>query len=261
MKKQRLKAVAMSTVLSATALMASVAQADQTLDATLKVAQSKTAIAQSSQKRIDKLAEETGDLLQEFKRVNKEIEGLRVYNAQLDKQIANQLVVIGELETSIENVTIIERQIQPLILRMVEGLEQFVALDVPFQLDERKNRIAMIRENMDRTEISVAEKFRQVLEAYKIESEYSRGIEFYEDTLEISGQERAVNMLQVGRIALVYQTKDTKMTGAWDADQSTWVELDSAEYRAGVLKAIRIAKKQASIEILNLPILAPEVAQ
>ena len=150
MKKQRLKAVVLSTVLSAGALMGSVAQADQTLDAVLQVGQTKTTLAQESQKRIDRLAQETDDLTQEFKAVNKEIEGLRVYNAQLEKQVAAQLQVIKDLDASIEQVTVVERQIQPLIMRMLDALEQFIALDKPFLLEERQNRIQMLRDNQDR---------------------------------------------------------------------------------------------------------------
>lgn len=261
MKKQRFKAVALSTVLSAGALLGSVAQADQTLNAILEVGQEKTKLAQASQQRVDKIASETNDLLSEFKVVNKQIEGLRVYNAQLEKQIANQLKVIAQLDESIDNVTVIERQIQPLILEMLEALEQYVELDVPFHLAEREERLEMLRNNQERADISVAEKFRQVLEAYKIESEYGRRIDTYEDTLEVGGQEREVNVLRVGRIALMYQTKDTEMSGAWDQRQRQWVELDSGEYRSAILKGIRIAKKQASIEVLKLPILAPEAAQ
>lgn len=258
MKKQRLKAVALSTVLSAGALMGSVAQADQTIDSILQVGQSKTTAGQKSQVRIDKIAEETASLLQDFKTVNKQIEGLRVYNGQLEKQIANQLVVIKELEESIENVTVMERQIQPLILRMLDGLEQFVALDVPFHTQEREERLEQLRNIQERSDISAAEKFRQVLEAYKIESEYGRKIDTYKDTLDIGGQEREVNILRVGRVALMYQTTDTQLSGAWDQRQRAWVELDSGDYRAAILKGIRIAKKQASIEIMKLPILAPE---
>lgn len=261
MKKQRLKAVALSTVLSASALLGSVAQADQTLDSIIKVGQSKTTLAQNSQKRIDKLATETQDLLQEFKRTNKSIEDLRYYNGQLDKQIANQLVVIKELETSIENVTIIERRIQPLIMRMLDGIEQFISLDIPFDLDTRLAELEKVKDNLDRSDVSAAEKFRQVLELYKQEAEYSRGVRAYADTLDVGGQEREVNVLQVGRVALMYQTKDTKMSGAWDAEQNAWVELDSGEYRSGILKAIRIARKEASAEVLTLPVMAPEAAQ
>jgi uncharacterized coiled-coil protein SlyX len=261
MKKQRLKAVALSTVLSAGALVGSVAQADQTLNSILQVGQAKTKAAQVSQQNIDKIADQTSSLLQEFKTVNKQIEGLRVYNAQLEKQIANQLEVIKQLETSIEQVTVMERQIQPLILRMLDGLEQFVELDVPFHLAERRERVEMLRNNQERADISVAEKFRQVLEAYKIESEYGRKIDTYKDTLNIGGQEREVNILRVGRVALMYQTTDTKLSGVWDKRQGGWAELDAAEYRSSILKGIRIAKKQASIDIMKLPILAPEAAQ
>lgn len=261
MKKQRIKAVALTTVLSAGALLVGAAQADQTLDKVMQVAQAKTASGLQSQKRIDKLQAETSSLLQKFKIVNKEIEGLRVYNAQLEKQLANQLKVIEDLDGSIDQVTVIERQVQPLILRMLEGLEQFVDLDVPFHVEERRKRIDDLRNNQDRADISVAEKFRQVLEAYNIEAEYGRKLDTYVHTLEVGGQERQVNILVVGRVALMYQTTDTKLSGAWDQNQRAWVELDSGAYRAAILKGIRIAKKQASIDVMELPVLAPEAAQ
>lgn len=261
MKKQRLKAVALSTVLSAGALIGSVAQADQTLDSILRVESQKVQLAQASQKKIDDIADQTASLLNDFKTVNKQIEGLRVYNSQLEKQLANQLDVIKQLEESIGNVTVIERQIQPLILKMLDGLEQFVALDMPFHMEEREDRLADLRRNQDRADISVAEKFRQILEAYQIESEYGRKIDTYQDTLNVGGQDREVNILRVGRIALMYQTTDLEFSGAWDQRQRAWVELPASEYRSAILKGIRIAKKQASIELLNLPILAPEAAQ
>ncbi len=245
--------LAASVSFSGVALTASV-------DGVLKTGESKTAQAVVSQQRIDKTADETEKLLSKFKTVNKEIEGLRVYNQQLDKQISNQQVVIDELEQSIKDVTVIERQLQPLILKMLDSLEQFVELDVPFHRQEREERIAMLRNNMERADISVAEKFRQVLEAYRIESEYGRKIDAYEDTLEVDGQPREVNVLRVGRIALLYQTKDTQLSGAWDQAQRQWVSLDSGAYRSAIQKGLRIANKQASIDIMNLPIAAPEEA-
>ncbi|GAA5315855.1 MAG: DUF3450 domain-containing protein [Candidatus Pelagadaptatus aseana] len=260
MKNKQFKAVALSAALSASVFAGGV-QAQASVDSILKVGEAKTAQAVASQQRIDKIADDTSKLLADFKVVNKQIDGLRVYNAQLEKQIANQLVVIEQLEESIENVTVIERQVQPLILKMLEGLEQFVELDVPMYLEERRERVAQLRNNQERTDIPVAEKFRQVLEAYQIESEYGRKVDSYEDTLEIGGQEREVNVLVVGRIALMYQTKDTEISGAWDQSQRKWVELDSGEYRSAIRKGIRIAEKQASIDIMNLPILAPEAAQ
>ncbi len=260
MKKQRLKAVALTTVLSASALVGSVALADQTLDEILQVSQAKTTLARDSQKRIDRLSQETEDLLVQFKQVNKQVEDMRVYNSQLEKQIAAQLAVIKDLDESIENVTVIERRIQPLVMRMLDGLEQFVKLDKPFKIDDRLARIEMLRNNQDRADISVAEKFRQVLEAYKIESDYGRFIEAYRDTLEVGGQEREVNILRIGRVSLMYQTTDTESSGAWDPTQGAWVELDDS-YRSTILKGLRIARNEASKDIMFVPVQAPEAAK
>ncbi len=261
MKKQRVKAVAVATMVTASTFFGGKVFADQTLNQIFEVEKSKVSAGLQSQSRIDKLQEQTNALLQEFKTVNKQIEGLRVYNAQLEKQIASQLEVINDLEESIDNVTIIERQIQPLVLRMLEALTQFVSLDMPFKLDTRQEELEKVTNNMDKANISVAEKFRQVLELYKIEAEYGRRIDTYEDTLNLDGTERQVSILQVGRVALLYQTKDTQFSGAWDSRQKQWVPLSSGEYRSAILKGIRIAKKQASTDILELPILAPEAAQ
>lgn len=261
MHKQRLKAVALTTVLSASALIGSVAHADQTLNSILQTGQSTTNLAQQSQQRIDKLADQTTNLLGDFKVVNKQIEGLRVYNAQLEKQLANQLKVMNQLDKSIGDITVMERQVQPLILRMLDGLDQFVGLDVPFHAEERQARLEMLRNNQERADISVSEKFRQILEAYKIESEYGRKMDTYEDSLVVAGQEREVNILRVGRVALMYQTKDGVMSGAWDQKQRAWVELDAGQYRSSIRDGIKIAKKQASIGIMKMPVLSPEAAK
>ena len=108
MKKQHLGARALSTFLSLTlgVFLGASAYADPVLDNILKEGQAMTNDGAQSQKRIDKLQEETDDLYQEFKSVNKEIEGLRVYNRQLQKQIDDQIKVINELTHSIDQVTV-----------------------------------------------------------------------------------------------------------------------------------------------------------
>jgi hypothetical protein len=242
------------------ALLGFQAQAN-TVEAVLKVGQAKTSAAQTSQKNVDKLASETGDLLQDYKTIMKQVDGLRVYNARLEKQLANQLKRINDIENSIGQVTVIQRQVTPLVIRMIDGLEQFVTLDVPFLMDERMERIEFLRANVDRSDLSVAEKFRQVLEAYKIENEFGRKVTAYKGSLSIDGVDRDVNFFQVGRVALMYQTTDTEISGAWDQAAGDYVQLDKGEYRNAILKGLRVARKEASIEILKLPISAPEAAQ
>ncbi len=259
MTTHRLKTVLVAALLSTGAMFASVAtvQAD-TLDSILKVGEAKNDAARKSQQKIDRLADETRDLLNDYKTVNKQIDGLKVYNDRLRKQIDNQNARLGDIDDAIAQVTIIQRQMQPLVERMIDGLEKFVELDVPFHMEEREKRISFLRSNLDRSDLSVAEKFRQVLEAYKIEAEYGRKIDAYKGTVTINDVDRDVNFFRVGRIALLYQTTDTEISGAWDQDSRSWVPLERGEYRNAIMKGLRIARKEASIDVLNLPIQVPE---
>ena len=152
----------------------------------------------------------------------------------------------------------IQRQMMPLVIRMIDGLEQFIQLDVPFELDERMARLEFLRDNVDRSDMTVAEKFRQVLEAYNIELQYGRGVETYSDTIEINGVVRDVDFLRVGRVSLVYQTTDGKESGVWNVSTQSWDPLPSGDYATAIRKGVRIAKKQATIELLNMPVAAPE---
>ena len=280
MKTQRLKTIALAVGMAASMLAMSPAYSADTnagqdsaaaqlpppkplipVSKVLDVGVERTKAAKASQVKIDRLAAETGDLLQDYKTVMKQVDGLRVYNGRLEKQIAGQLRRIAGLERSVDDATVIQRQITPLLMHMIDGLEQFVALDVPFHIDERKERVEFLRSNMDRSDITIAEKFRQVLEAYKIENEYGRKIDSYKGVALVAGSERDVNFLRIGRIGLMYQTTDGEQSGAWDQDKRSWVELDSGDYRSAIQKGLRISNKQASIDIMKLPIPAPEAAK
>jgi hypothetical protein len=131
-------------------------------------------------------------------------------------------------------------------------------MDVPFNLDERQRRIEFLRDNVDRSDLTVAEKFRQVLEAYNIELQYGRGFETYSDTIELNGVTRDVDFLRIGRIALVYQTTDGSEAGVWNNETRAWDPLPAGDYGNAIRKGVRIAKKQAAIELLNMPVAAPE---
>ncbi len=260
MKYQPLKAVALSAAI-ASGLAAFGAQAAEVGDV-LAAGADKVKAAQAAQGTVDRIADQTDTLLQEFKQVNKQIESLRVYNSQLERQIENQKIMMADLEESIENATIIERGIPPLMANMLEGLEAFIALDLPFESDVREEAIAQLYVNLDSARFSNAEKFRQILEVYDIEAGYSSTIDTYRDLLDIngSGSEVEVDVLRVGRIALMYQSKDKSQVGVWDNAAESWVELGS-EYRRPIDQGIRIAKKLSPQDVIQLPVKAPEAAQ
>lgn len=258
MKKHTMKTAVLAATVSAAALLASTGSRADSFSDLFKVSQASTEAGQASQKKIDKLADETRELLTEYKTVMKQVDGLIVYNNRLDKQIKNQERRIGSIDKSISEVTVIQRQITPLVIRMIDGLDEFVRLDLPFHAEERQERIEFLRTNLDRADVTTAEKFRQVLEAYKIENEYGRKIDTYKDTINIGGSEREVNVLRVGRIALLFQTTDLAISGHWNKESGAWEALDSGAYRSAIQNGIRMANKQSSIDLLTLPIAAPE---
>ncbi|MFT4612928.1 MAG: hypothetical protein ACI9NT_000061 [Bacteroidia bacterium] len=259
MTMHRLKNVFVAALIAAGSLVgAAVAVQASSLDSILKVGEEKNVAAKKSQVKIDRLADETADLLGDYKTIMKQVDGLVVYNDRLERQIKSQLERVANIDGSIEQVTIVQRQMTPLVIRMIDGLEQFIELDVPFNKDERMQRVAFLRGNLDRADVSVAEKFRQVLEAYNIELQYGRGFDTYRDTIDLGGSQRDVDFLRIGRIALVYQSTDGAVSGAWDKTSGAWVELPSGQYDGAIRKGIRIAKKQATVELLNMPVSAPE---
>jgi len=229
------------------------------VDEILQVGQARTKAAQASQKVIDDLAEEARARFRDYRQVLKELNGLRVYNKRLEKQIEDQKMRIRDIEQATRNAVEVQRQIPSLTSRMIDSLEQFIELDVPFHLAERRNRIKLLRNNQDRSDVTTAEKFRQVMEAYKIENEYGRKIDTYKDTISLDGVAREVNVLRIGRIALMYQTTDGELTGAWNQREGRWEPLSRGGYRNAILKDLRIARKQAAIEIMKIPVPAPEV--
>ena len=210
----------------------------------------------AAQDSVNALSEKTADIVSEFKSTSKIVDGLKVYNDLLAVQVENQHKEMANIKESIKNVSIIERQIVPLMVRMIDSFEQFVSLDVPFLLDERKARVAKLRKMMLRSDVSAAEKFRRVFEAYQIENDYGRTIEAYRGSLPLGGATREVDFLRVGRIALMYQTVGGDMTGAWDAESHQWKELSAADYKQHVAKGLRIARKQVAPDLLVLPIAA-----
>jgi len=231
--------------------------AGQAVDQIVAAEERRIQQAQASQDVIDGIVDETRDTVEEYRSVMKEVDGLIVYNTLLDRQIADQEQELSNLRTSIDSVTDIERQILPLLTRMIDGLDRFVALDVPFLAEERRERVVSLRDLLGRADVTAAEKFRVVMEAWQIENDYGRTIFAYTGELEIGGTNREVDFLQVGRVSLVYQTPDGVNSGVWDQSNRQWVVLGN-EFRNSIRQGLRLARNQIGPDLLLLPIAAPE---
>ena len=200
-----------------------------------------------------------GDALAAYDAVLRQLSGLVIYNELRQTQIDNQLQEVEDIRASLQQVPDIEQQIPPLLVRMVEGLEDFIALDLPFLPEERANGLAELQLVMESADVSDADKMRRVLDAWAIENEYGRSVAAYQTQFDVngSGNMRAVDLLRIGRIALIYQTTDEDaITGAWDPVRNDWVALGN-EHRNSVRQAVRMARSQIAPEIALVPIPPP----
>ena len=186
------------------------------MESVLEVGRENSSQSAVSQEKIDSTEKQTDKIVNEYKVVAKQVEGLKLYNEQKRIQIQAQLDLMDKLDEQLVQVVVMQRQIPPLAQRMLEGLEQFVALDTPFYIDERMERLDIVRSSLSNPKITASEQVRQILEAYNIEAEYGRKISSYEDTIVIDGKEMVVNVLVVGRIGMFYQTKDEQQSGVWN---------------------------------------------
>ena len=246
-------------IVVATLLGSSLALTDQ-IQPLLDIGEQRQNLEQVSQTKIDSMDDDTSLIVNEFKTVSKQIEGLRVYNAQMRKQIERQEERLKEIDKTMKEAQVMQRQIPPFTRRMLAGIEKSIELDMPFHLAERKERISFAKAAIDNPTVSPAEGLRQVLETFNVEMEYGRKLDSYKDTIEIEGQQREVNVLRVGRLALVYQSSDRSLTGAWDNKKQEWVPLDNS-YRNPTRKGLRIANRLATVDMLELPIQNPEAVK
>ncbi|MDJ0701537.1 MAG: DUF3450 domain-containing protein [Woeseiaceae bacterium] len=241
------------------ALVASGSVFAQSVDQVLQADKRRLNLAQQSQERINNVVEGTRSLEDQYRAINKEIDGLKVYNRLMAAQVQGQQAVLDDIGLSMDQVDVINRQIFPLMERMIDGLEQSVKLDLPFLKQEREERIANLKSIMERSDVSVAEKFRKVMEAYQIENDYGSSSEAYTQEIELPEQgTRVYNILRFGRIGLYFQSDDATITGRWDNEVRDWI-IDNG-IRGEVRKGLQIANQQIAPELLILPVPSPAEA-
>ncbi len=231
------------------------ANVEVNMESILEVGRENQTLSANSQDKIDKTERQTDKLVNEYKVVNKQVEGLKLYNAQKRIQIQAQLDLMDKLDEQLVQVVVMQRQIPPLAQKMLDTLETFIKLDTPFRAEERRARVDLVRSSLAKPKVTASEQVRQVLEAYNIEAEYGRKIDTYEDKL---SDGTVVNILVIGRIGMFYQTKDERTSGRWDSETGTWEEL-SGSYRKPIRDAIRIAKKLAPTDMMMMPVVKGEV--
>lgn len=227
----------------------SAASIEQSLSESEKLSQT----AQSSQKRIERLDDASQAMLEEYTSILAKAKALEGYNNQVKELLTAQHQELKSYQQQLEELQESEAAVMPQMRRMVEVLAEFIAADVPFLPQERSDRLGTLQELMPRADVSMAEKYRRILEAYQIESDYGYTLEAWRGELGEGAEQRSVEFLRVGRTMLYYQTPNGHESGYWNAQNRSWETLDSS-VRRPLQKAIAVARQQKTADWLELPI-------
>ncbi len=213
-----------------------------------------------SQKKINGLNDKTRIMLDQYRAASHQTETLLTYNKHLKNLLTSQEQEKASLEQQLKDIEITQREIVPLILRMLDSLDKFIALDLPFLPEERKQRLSKLKTMIIRADITNAEKFRQIIEAFQIENDYGNTIEAYRADLSLNGVKSSVDFLRLGRVALYYQRFDGSETGYWDKEHGQW-QILSSDFHNAIRNGLRIARKETAPNLLTLPIPVAEAGQ
>ncbi|GAA4818117.1 DUF3450 domain-containing protein [Marinicella pacifica] len=221
------------------------------LQTAVQVVNETNAQAKQAQDQVNRLNDQTEELLVQYRTVLSEIDSLTVYNQQLEAVVNDQNLQIQSMNDQMAELESTNRAIVPLVIEMVDMLGRMVEADIPFKIKERTNRVVQLENILDDSNVTTSEKYRKVTEAYQIELDHGRSVSTYQGDLE-SGIK--VNFLQIGRTALLYQTLDEKKSGWYNPQSGSFEDLPS-QYNTAIKEGIRIAAKQAAPNLVGLPIL------
>lgn len=228
----------------------------QKVDTNIKEQKVNQEQAQQSQVKISNTAIKTRSIVDDYRLVLNRIESTKVYNRQLEDFIQSQKEEMVSMKEKIKTLKQTNKDIIPLMVRMVDSFATFVSLDMPFLAEERNRRVKNLQSMMKRADVSTSEKYRRILESYQVENEYGRTIEAYKGPITIDGKDLTVDFFRLGRIGLFYQSLDRKQSGMWDAEKKSWTPMPS-EFSRPLRDGLRMARRQQAPNLLKLPIKTP----
>ncbi|KCZ49175.1 MULTISPECIES: DUF3450 domain-containing protein [unclassified Hyphomonas] len=237
----------------AAALIAGLAiPAQAQLRQALDVGEQATRRAEQVQNQINQLDDERTDMVREYRTLLQRRDAADLYAKQQELVVASQREEIASLTEQLGSIDDITAQTVPMLLSMVEDLKTFVAADLPFKKVERSARMEALDGIMSQPDVTPAEQYRLIMEAYQAEMEYGRTISTWQEEIDIDGNPTTVDMFLYGRVALVYLTPNGK-AASYNRSTGSWEALPG-KYVSDIQKAIRVAQAKAQQTVLFAPI-------
>ncbi len=200
---------------------------------------------------------------------------------------------IESLRSQIASTDELKASVKPLVVKMTADIEKEMNKDVPFNPEERFNRLDKLKEDLASPDAPIGSLFRQAMNIYDIEVVAGASIASYNGNhpktpglrlaacdadlegtacdlpkevrealprgatkIEDENLRENINdgyYVHFGRMALIYLQYDSSEGWRWDRDSNDWVELSTGDL-LDARRAVRIARGESAPGVVLAPI-------
>jgi len=208
---------------------------------------------QQTQKKQEAWAEEKGDLAARYRAAKAQVDYLEKTKAFEEKEVGSLDTGIAELERRMVESAHLKDNLEDSLNVVVGHLENYVNRDIPFLMEERKARLASVRDAIAKPEVTAAEKLRRVLEALQVEANYGNTVDVSQERIHVGNDEVSADVIRVGRVSVFWRSPDGKRVGEYDRGSKQWVELDR-KYAHVIADVREMVLRLRSTKVVTLPL-------
>ncbi|MBU1344184.1 MAG: DUF3450 domain-containing protein [Proteobacteria bacterium] len=227
-------------------------QASRTEDVKQPVEQS-VKIRQETQRETDQWEQEKAKLIYLYDQLKAEHEALATENKTLSSAESEAETLNLKLLKQKQESVRIQKELLPFLNNLYARLATLVSNDTPFLKEERALRLQNLEKILASPEVTVAEKYRKVMEALFIEADYGNTIEIYQEKVLINNEAVLGDIFRLGRVCLFFLSLDQTSCAYYNVTQKNWTPLEK-ESLAAIRSGVEIGQKRKPAQLLALPL-------
>ncbi len=232
----------------------------------------------------------------QYSSILQQISNVELNIAHKEAYIASQKAEIESLKAQLAGVDKLTASVNPMISKMAAAISNEIEKDVPFNAEERFNRLGDFQDVVNDKEALPLEKMRKALNIYQAEVDYGQTFASYagnhpvadrqgtrlaaclEDSAsgacaltrdqqkliaagvtvnEFAGDLEDGNYLRFGRLALIYAQADGSDVYQYDPTSKAWAEVKGGR-ALDLVQYVKMARGEAAVNVVTAPVYMAE---
>lgn len=221
-----------------------------------------------------------------------QISNVELNIAHKEAYLASQKAEIASLEEQLARVDALTASVNPMIAKMAAAISSEIEKDVPFNAEERFNRLGDFQDAVNDPAALPLDKWRKALTIYQAEVDYGQTFSSYtgnhpiadkqgtrmaactEDAMSgacalTRDQQKLIeagatvadlasdledgNYLRFGRLALIYAQADGSDVYQYDAASKAWTEVKGGR-ALDLVQYVKMARGEAAVNVVTAPV-------